>query len=54
MGNVKLEPGWLTRDVIQAARRTHELDLEKNQIRSDRENRVNEDRASKPDLAKKN
>lgn len=53
MGNVKLEPGWLARDVIEAARRTHEMDSEKKQARSDYENRINDDRTSKPDLAKK-
>jgi hypothetical protein len=53
MGNVKLEAGWLARDVIEAARRTHEMDSEKKQARSDYENRLNDERTSKPDLAVK-
>jgi hypothetical protein len=33
MNNVKLEPGWLEKDVVQAARRTQELDEEKSNAR---------------------
>jgi hypothetical protein len=53
MGSIKLEPGWLERDVVQAVRRTQELDEEKSQARSAHGNRRNDDRPSKPDLATK-
>lgn len=33
MNNVKLEPGWLEKDVGRAARRTVELDEQKNTTR---------------------
>jgi hypothetical protein len=51
MSNIKLEPGWLERDVVQAVRRTQELDKEKTVARSLYENRRSDDRPSKPDLA---
>lgn len=52
MSNVKLEPGWLERDVIQAARRTHELDELKAHTRKTGETRVSPDNSRKPDQVK--
>lgn len=53
MSNVKLEPGWLERDVVQAARRTHELDEQRNHARNAGEVPKNDSEGSKPDLVKR-
>lgn len=52
MSNVKLEPGWLERDVVQAARRTQELDEQKSHARKAGETRRTDDDSSNADLAK--
>ena len=53
MSNVKLEPGWLERDVVQAARRTQELDEQRNHTRKVEESPQNTDDGSKPNLVKR-
>jgi hypothetical protein len=53
MSNVKLEPGWLERDVVQAVRRTHELDEKRNHTRDAREVPQYDSDGSKPDLLKR-
>lgn len=52
MSKVNLEPGWLAKDVVQAARRAHELDEQKSQARPGLQNRSDDNPIARSDTAK--